>query len=584
MQQITICYTSLVKHLIGIALFIFLFSITFVKANDLNVDLGRQIISGGIIVNTLSIPKTNVFSYTQPSHNFTNHYWLTEVVFYFLFSIAGLTSLLVFKEILIFLSVGFVLYYSFKKYGALAAGLPALFVFPFFLVRNVIRPELFGYLFFSLLFVLLLTYPRSKKFVYLTPLIMLLWVNISITFVFGVFIIVIFLFKTINYKKLTYSLKQKEVLLLLLSLGVLLINPRGIYGVLEPFFILKTPVYHLTEMKSIFAVVKDMPHPVYTYILWLITLSPILCVYIFYRCKFILGIFLTVFLITAALHNRNIIFFGLVLIPSCAFMISDLVQKTFKGRLNNNLKISVQIFLSLTLITLSLFLINNSFYKTFDIKTKFGGGFYEDARPATEFMEASKLSNKIFNNFNISGYFIYKMFPEYKPFVDNRPEAYSSSFFEDTYLRALENDAHRQKVFEKYSIQTVFLQLDDGDQNARALSTVLNKNKEWRLVYLDHSIVIFSRDSRLKDLKSNPQILEKEIENKTDYLELGKLGSNLALLGFTKLAENAIQKTEKLNPSSCNIKRLYYEYYNNSGQILQGKDLRSNNWHCFFYL
>ncbi|GEM_PF-1671032 len=582
------------KYIVGITLFIFLLSLTFIKADDLNVDLGRHIVSGGIIVNTHSLPRISLFSYTEPRYPFVNHYWLTEVIFYSLNSIFGLIALFYLKEIIVFLSIGIILYYTFKKYGAFASGLASLFVFPFFVVRNVIRPELFGYLFFSILFILLLTYPKSNKYIFLIPLIMLLWVNLSITFIFGILIIGILLLKVSlrepkidiqNYKKLGRLLKEKDFLFLLVSLAVLFINPHGIQGIIEPFLILKTPVYKLSEMESIFTVVKTFPHPIYTYIMYLILSTPILCIHLFVHRKFILFFFLTAFLITAAIQNRNIIFFTFIFIPSFGFVARNIANKfTRDAHFSDIKRMSGGILLSSTLIVLSIPFFNNSFYKTFDIKEHFGQGFYEDAKPAIEFMQKNNLPKNIFNNFNVSGYFIYKTYPAYKPFIDNRPEAYSSSFLEKIYLPVFESNMQKQKVFEKYDIRTVFLQLDTGDQGARKLATDLNKDSRWKLAFLDNSIVIFTKDQYVKDLKRNSSFLKSQVGNKSDYLELGKLASNFALLGYNKLADSALKKANELNPNSCNIKRLYYEYYTNANLITEAEMVKGNNWYCFFYM
>lgn len=132
------------------------------------------------------MPSINNFSFTYQMYPFINHYWLTEVIFYLLSTFFGLNSLLLLKLLIITCSIGIIWYYSYKNYGLLASSLATFSIIPIFIVRNVVRPELFGYLFFTMILVLLLRYPRSKKYIYLLPLIMLFWVNLSITFIFGI--------------------------------------------------------------------------------------------------------------------------------------------------------------------------------------------------------------------------------------------------------------------------------------------------------------------------------------------------------------------------------------------------------------
>ena len=572
--------TKLINLSIIIGLFIFLLSVTFVKADDLNIDLGRHILSGELILKSHAIPQTNYFTYTNPDFPFVNHYWLTEVIFYELFSLFGLPSLFFLKELLIFCSVGILFSYSLKKYGAFAAGFASLLIIPIFIVRNTIRPELFGYLFFSLLLMLLLQFPKNKKYIILIPFMLLLWINLSITFVYGIFLVGTFL---IAKRKL---LKNKEIIFLLLSLLVLVINPHGIYGILEPFFLLHASVFQLSEMQSIFTAVQTYPHPIYTYIIsvFLVTLG--IVIYLIARKQWLLCIVLSVFLIMATLQNRNITFFIFIFIPACAFVIQDatrLLQEKRRIQSIRKIKIFSKILLAVLLLCLSIPFFTNSFYKTYDMKEEFGLGFYENIAPAINFMQKTKLPVNIFNNFDVSGYLIYKTYPSYKPFIDNRPEAYPSNFIEENYFPVFTDARVRKKVFKNYHIHTVFLQLDSGDQRSRKLALLLSKDKTWRLVYLDSSAIIFTK-APVADIRKTPNQFTRDIKSNNNYLELGKLASNFALLGYLPLAENALQKANMLNPDSCNIKRLYYQSNVASGNQANADFIKNTNWQCFFYL
>ena len=81
---------------------IFLFSIH--TLTSINQDIGRHLKTGQIIWETKSVPKINLFSFTEPDQPFINHHWLSEVIFYVLSIWIGLKGLIIFKAIVILLA------------------------------------------------------------------------------------------------------------------------------------------------------------------------------------------------------------------------------------------------------------------------------------------------------------------------------------------------------------------------------------------------------------------------------------------------------------------------------------------------
>src|SRR3989338_2810132 len=63
---------------------LFLHSLT-----SINADIGRHIGLGEIIWETKEVPKVNLLSFTAPDFPFVNHHWLSEVIFYGIYSLGG---------------------------------------------------------------------------------------------------------------------------------------------------------------------------------------------------------------------------------------------------------------------------------------------------------------------------------------------------------------------------------------------------------------------------------------------------------------------------------------------------------------
>ena len=64
-------------------------------------DLGRHIKLGRMILDTSSVPDTNLFSYTHKDFPFVNHHWLSEVLFMLIFKLTGNSGLVLVKVFLL---------------------------------------------------------------------------------------------------------------------------------------------------------------------------------------------------------------------------------------------------------------------------------------------------------------------------------------------------------------------------------------------------------------------------------------------------------------------------------------------------
>jgi len=60
----------------------------------------------------------------------------------------------------------------------------------------------------------------------------------------------------------------------------------------------------------------------------------------------------------------------------------------------------------------------------------FGFGLVQGNNQSAQFFIDNNIKGPLFNNYDIGGYLIYHFYPQEKVFTDNRPEAYSVSFFE----------------------------------------------------------------------------------------------------------------------------------------------------------
>lgn len=566
------------KHLHIILLFLlftFIAFFSFTSSPDLNQDLGRHIKLGEIITQTKTIPSTNVFSYTNPDFPFINHHWLSEVVFYQIAHIFGLNTLIILKAILIVAAFGFIISLSILLSNPIITSIAALLFAPLFIDRALIRPELFGFLFFSILLFLVFAYPKNRHFLFAAPIIIALWVNMHITFVFGIFLLFILLFQIFIKKTNT---KKQDMLFVFLSFAVLFVNPHGIQGILYPFFIFKNYGYAIAENQSLFFLKSFAPTPFITYF-FLLTPLVIYSLFVLFAKKRMLEMAVLFIFYSAALFQiRHMPFFILAAIP----FISRVLHVTAKKIPVSSRTKNIAVLIIFCIFTGSIVIMtNNWFFNTFDSEKKFGFGFTEHAKNAADFLKKNQLRKNIFNNFDIGGYLIYKLYPDYSFFVDNRPEAYPADFLKNTYIKIHMDQQFRNEIFQKYTIKTVFFAHTDQTQWGRTFLEQMYRDASWSMVYVDSAIVIFTRETQLPDIRNDPEYFKILIDTEKNYLNLLRISRLMNIFQLGQISEYAFAKARTLNPLSCSINRIVAANYQNSINFDYADNLKKKFWYCF---
>src|SRR3989338_9141741 len=81
------------KNYLFVLIFVLLGSFLVHNFDTIGQDIGRHLKVGEIIWQTKEVPKTNLFSFTEPDFPFINHHWLSEVIFFGIFSYFGFIGL-----------------------------------------------------------------------------------------------------------------------------------------------------------------------------------------------------------------------------------------------------------------------------------------------------------------------------------------------------------------------------------------------------------------------------------------------------------------------------------------------------------
>lgn len=531
-------------------LFFLLFTLYFHPLTALNQDLARHLTLGKIIVTTVHIPHENLFSYTNPHFVFINSHWFSEVVFYLLSLVVGVFGIGYVGVLLGVTAFAVVFIYSIKQKTNLFALSIVTFLSIFILLeRTDPRPELFSFL-FTTFFITILYYFKKHhtRLIYLLIPVQLLWTNMHIYFPIGIGILGIFVLDALwTNKKQIFEKKNlpKPVIELLIVLFIasatLFINPFGIKGALYPLFIFNNYGVVLEENQNIFLAQMRFMLPA----IWFFEISAVLLFVVLYLNKkktsladWLLAISFTLIATTAV---RNMPLFVYAVFIPFALYLSQSTQSMLQKK-NTLVLYCIGIVTTLSCI---YFVIASQ-----------GFGITESTFPkqGVDFFIKNNLTGPIFNNFDTGSYLIYRLFPREKVFVDERPEAYPTSFFTKVYGPMLANYATFKQQEAKYKFNSVFYEYGISPYYNPNLFTSLLADSSWRLVYLDGYTIIF-----VKDIPSNKAIIEK-FAIKSDAFNPIKITNikalyNLLLL-FQRLQWNkseiaALKQVLSLNPKDC---------------------------------
>ena len=515
------------------------------SANSWTQDLGRHLKLGEIILNTNNLPRTNLFSYTFPDYPFINHHWLAEVIFYLIFKTTSNSGLVITKIIILSLAFLIPILQSQKNSSLPLTLLMATLVLPIYLERTDIRPEIFCFLLLSLLFYLLEN-ARPHQYLVLTPLIMVLAINLHIYFAALVALIIFFTLDKIAHRQRPFF----HCAFFFLACLSLLITPNGIKHVLHPLSVLgKSSGYQIVENQSPFFLEHLMSKDNIIFLKLSLIISFISIIYLLKKKRFFYCLSLIFFTLLAILQIRNFPLYALILIPISSFSLFQITKPWQKKRFYpltlNLLLLSTLLFQICSLITFihptTISAKVNSSSISFQIPNRIDTPF--------RFFQENQLKGPIFNNFDIAGLIIYYLYPQEKVFVDNRPETYPIEFFQATYIPMQQNPALFKQIDDQYQFQTIIFSHTDITPWAIQFLSSITNNPEWSIVYLDERIVILVKNSSNPSLVSNFAITPENAKAKlsplfqtNDANILARLQHFFNIIGWSAVEQYTSQK------------------------------------------
>ena len=389
--------------------------------------------------------------------------------------------------------------------------------------RFFVRPHIFSFLFLSLFWLFLIKFEKSGNFKYLILIcaVFPLWVNLHGSFVVGIILISLFLMEelllnlNVQVADLIKNRNLNYLFFCLIAVSVLsLLNP---YGLKLIKFVLFT---HKRE-ESLRYINEWRSFDVISFVLFFFTKN------LFYKLLFWISFALVIFNSVICIKNKRLNFIPWIIwffalaylsvkharfIALFSFGVAPMVAMLLEENRTHLERFSKKCSLFL-LILIFAFLFKNftsplAFYN-------FGFGVNNRIYPVdnANFIKSNSLPSNLYNIYGWGGYLIWKLYPEYKVFIDGRtPSLYNDNFYWIYRMADSASEPVWEKLLAKYNIHTVIIK-------SRKLAEFLIKKYHFNLLNIDDISYVLSRESKIKPLKFWKPLLEGDI---VDYAKNNK--------------------------------------------------------------
>jgi hypothetical protein len=453
--------------------------IFFFSDNKVDPDLWGHLKFGEEILRSRSIPFVDTYSYSAYGLRWTNHEWLSELIFYVIYLIFGSGGLIAFK-----VAVGILMAFFIHKivFEMINDGI-VYWILMALALSNIsfgfaTRPQIFTYLFFSLYLFYLHEYEikKQKRFLLFLIPIMAIWTNLHGGFVAGLGTYFIFAIS----KGFRRCISREIIIPGLLILLITLLNPYSAHLWTFIYKSLTTERPFITEWQGFILSTKFLDY--YTLVL-------ISGLTIFFsrekKSPFDLAL-LGILTILSILHNRHIPLFSI----SATVFISKQITAIMKDKFSTMMRGLKDEILIPSFLLISIFFIwmGLSFNKTNPFKIEIPNELYPVS--AIKFIKENEIMGNIFPYFDWGEYVIWELHRTNRVFFDGRFETvYPPKLLRD-YFRVLYGEEDPKELFNKYPQTDIILLPPENP-----LLIQLKMEREWIEVFRSKTAVVLLRDN-----------------------------------------------------------------------------------------
>ena len=479
-------------------------------------DTGWHIRNGEQILKTMSLPRTDYFSYTAYGRPWFAWEWLSDVVMAIIHKYAGLNGIVLWANITFAVTFTLLFVWTLKKGGNafIAVVLSGLAGFAAS-IHWLARPHLFTMLLLLIWYMILERFEcdNDQRSLYFLPPILLLWTNLHAGFIVG--LIVLLIYALGNFlRSLTCAegndqakARSRAITLAKVFAVCVLVSFLNPYGyrlhthIIESYISSNHLMDNITEFRS-----PSFHVGVVKFFELLILMATVVASISIQRFSFVEIGLLVFWTHMALLSARHIPLYALIVVPILVRHLTDYLEsiekveglktwvrkstRWFRGYWKNITGFENQfkgvVYPILAVVFLVLIALNHGKLFGTQVMNK---NFDRERLPvaAAEFIDKPGMKGNLFTTDQWGGYLIYRFYPRYPVFFDGRSDMYGEEIMKD-YLKLVNLEYDWKSVIEKFKIDWMLLPFDVS------LPAALKDLPEWKVVYDDHQAIIFIRN------------------------------------------------------------------------------------------
>jgi hypothetical protein len=475
------------RHLFVAILFAAIYIMATREISD--PDFWWHLRTGKYILETGSIPHTDVFSFTSSGKEWVTHEWLSEILIYTLFRAGGFTLLIIIFAGII--TAAFAIVYFRSPARPFLAGFVVLGGALATMPTWGVRPQMLSLLLTSVFLFLLDRYQDYGDIRFVIPLVPLtiLWVNLHSGFALGLVLVAVYIIG-IEIEPREPSTSQTNdhrlrnlIIIFILCLLTVMANPNGARMYSYPIETLTSPTmqrYIQEWFSPDFHQIEFQP--------FALLLIALIASALWARARMsATAILLAVIFGYASLRSaRNIPIFALVAVPILTRQLAEGLRAHGWLRVRASLAPPPRAlgFLNAALLFALLGVVSLRVYEISENQMRVEQAKFP-AKAASLILD-QKPAPYLYNSYAWGGYLIWRLYPEYRVFIDGRADVYGDRFIED-FLRIYRAEPGWNDQLSKVDVRLVLVEPDSP------LALALASSSSWDQVYADDHSALFER-------------------------------------------------------------------------------------------
>jgi hypothetical protein len=454
-------------------------------------DVWWHLRTGQLILETHKVPHADPYSFTKFGKDWVDHEWLSQVMLYSTYRLAGWAGLM--TEFAVIIAAAFTLVFLRSPGRPFVAGAVTAWGATAAALSFGVRPQMLSLLLASI-FLFILDRSHSRPvLLWWTPPLMLLWANLHAGYALGIALLMLYAIG--NALDLAFGQSGLPApaawfrhvgSTIVICVAVVSLNPYGTRLYWYPLETLRSGAMlaNIAEWLSPnFHQAKNLPALLMILaVLFLPALSPKKL-----RPRELLLLAVTLY---AGLRSvRHLPIFVLVAVPIISRMIQGWLEESekaaiFSSRSSGSLgrkKLAINGIFLAGIVIFTAARLHYVFVHQPQAEAR------EFPEAAASFISKTQPPGPLLNHYNWGGYFIWKLYPQYQVFIDGRADVYGDAFMNDFAASYYLRGRAWQSPLDRWDIRTVVLPPDSP------LVIALQYTEGWRTVFADSQAVVVSR-------------------------------------------------------------------------------------------